>query len=68
MIRRHFLLAALVAHCFLSTAFAAAKPDAADTKLKTIPARMQEFVARQVVAGAVTLVANGGKVVALDAV
>ncbi len=44
----------------------AAAPDTA--QLKAIPARMQEFVDRQVVAGAVTLVAQGGKVVALDAV
>ncbi|MFM8470212.1 MAG: serine hydrolase domain-containing protein [Limisphaerales bacterium] len=68
MNRRHFLLAALVAPCVLSTAFAAAKPDAAPAPLKAISQRMQEFVDRQVVAGAVTLVAHGGKVVALDAV
>jgi CubicO group peptidase (beta-lactamase class C family) len=68
MNRLRFLLAALVAPCLLSTAFAAAKPDAASTPLKAIPQRMQEFVDRQVVAGAVTLVARGGKVVALDAV
>ena len=68
MIRRHFLVAALVAPSLLSPAFAAAKPDASAAPLKTIPLRMQEFVDKQVMAGAVTLVAQGGKVVALDAV
>ena len=68
MIRRRFLVAALVAPCLLATAFAAAKPEASTAPLKAIPQRMQDFVDRQVVSGAVTLVANGGKVVALDAV
>ncbi|MEN9573558.1 MAG: hypothetical protein RL514_1413 [Verrucomicrobiota bacterium] len=68
MIRRHFLLAALVAPSLLTTAFAAAKPAATPAPLKAIPQQMQAFVDRQVVAGAVTLVAQGGKVVALDAV
>lgn len=68
MYRRHFLLTVLVAVCAAATAFAAAKPDASAAKLKAIPQRMQEFVDRQVVSGAVTLVAQGGKVVALDAV
>lgn len=67
MIRRQFLLATLVAPSLLATAFAAAKPEA-PAPLKAIPQRMQEFVDKQVVSGAVTLVAQGGKVVALDAV
>lgn len=37
-------------------------------QLKLVPQRMREFVDRQVVSGAVTLVAHGGKVLALDAV
>ena len=64
MNRRHLLLAALVAPCVVTSAFAAASA----APLKTIPQRMQEFVDKQVMAGAVTLVAQGGKVVALDAV
>ncbi len=60
--------------CFLAlalcavTTFAAPRPDDSAARLKAIPQRMQEFVDRQVVSGAVTLVAHGGKVVALDAV
>ena len=61
MNRRHLFLAALIAPCVVSTAFAAAKPDAAPAALKAIPQRMQDFVDRQVVSGAVTLVANGGE-------
>lgn len=65
---RCFLLACPVALSLAVTAFAAAKPDAEGAKLKAIPQRMQEFVDKQVVSGAVTLVAQGGKVVALNAV
>ena len=64
MHRRQFLCFAAVS--FAAVSLSAAQPDAA--KAKAIPARMQEIVDRQVVAGAVTLVAQGGKVVALDAV
>lgn len=67
MIRRHFLLAALVAPSLLAPAFAI-KPDASVPPYKDLPRVMQKFVDHQVVAGAVTLVAQGGRVVALDAV
>lgn len=40
----------------------------AQAQLRLIPQRMQEFVDRQVVSGAVTLLAHGSKVLALDAV
>lgn len=68
MNRRLFILAAPAALCAVSTVFAASKPDADAARLKTVPKRMQEFVDQQIVSGAVTLVAHGGKVVALDAV
>ncbi len=68
MNRRQLLLCLPLALCVASAASAATKPDASVTKLKAIPARMTEFVDKQVVSGAVTLVAHGGKVVALDAV
>lgn len=68
MNRRQFCYTVPFALCLATTAFAATKPDAAAERLKAIPQRMQEFVDRQIVAGAVTLVAQGGKVVALDAV
>ena len=68
MNRRQLLLALPLALCVASATLAATKPDASTTKLKAIPARMTEFVDRQIVSGAVTLVAQGGKVVALDAV
>jgi len=70
MNRRHFLST-------IPIAFAAASPvaakslsleRAAQTQLQRIPQQMQAFVDRQVVSGAVTLVAHGGKVLALDAV
>ncbi|MBI5800522.1 MAG: beta-lactamase family protein [Verrucomicrobia bacterium] len=68
MNRRHFLSTVPFTFAAVSTAFAAAKPEDGAAKLKAIPQRMQGFVDRQVVSGAVTLVAQGGKVVALDAV
>ncbi|NBR85998.1 MAG: class A beta-lactamase-related serine hydrolase [Verrucomicrobia bacterium] len=63
-------LALAVAVCGLLAAptWAANKVDPQKEKLKAIPQRMQEFVDRQYVAGAVTLVAQHGKVLALDAV
>jgi len=68
MKRRYFFPTVFVALCAVSNIFAASRPDADAARFKAIPQRMQEFVDRQVVAGAVTLVARGGKVVALDAV
>jgi CubicO group peptidase (beta-lactamase class C family) len=65
---RQFALAAVLTGLLVSSTFAASKSDPAAEKLKAIPQRMQEFVDRQYVSGAVTLVAQNGKVVALDAV
>ncbi len=67
MNRRHFLGTAPFALAAAGNAFAA-RPDPASSRLKVLPQRMQEFVDRQLVAGAVTLVANGSTVLALDAV
>ena len=67
MLRRHFLLAALVTPSLLATAFAD-PPTPGAAQLKALPQRMQKFVDQQAVAGAVTLVAQGGKVLALEAV
>src|ERR1044072_762855 len=38
------------------------------TKLAAIPGRMEQFVASNIISGAVTLVARRGEIVALDAV
>lgn len=68
MNRRHFLATVPFTLAAASDAFAAAKPDAGAAKLKVIPQRMQEFVDKEVVSGAVMLAANGSQVLALDAI
>ena len=71
MNRRHFLSTVPFTLAAVSSALAVDKPDASLAKkriLAALPHRMQEFVDKQVVSGAVTLVARGGNVIALDAV
>ena len=68
MNRRQFLHTVPVALASASGAFGADKVNPATAKLALIPQRLKALVDRQLIAGAVTLVAHGGKVLALDAV
>ena len=70
MNRRHFLSTVPLAFAAASSARgkSLSREHGKQLLLKRIPQRMQEFVNQQVVAGAVTLVAQGGNVLALDAV
>lgn len=73
--RRLSLVAVHAARCaFLLGGFAVAAervsvpPGGDAAKLAEIPKRMEQFVADEKISGSVTLVAKGGKIVALDAV
>src|SRR5690349_2558946 len=67
-VNRRFSLTFLAAALGLLPSLYAADPGMDSARLKLIPQRLQEFVDKGVISGAVTLVARHGEVVALDAV